>query len=85
MHSIAVRYFYSKYPEHCRPITTLLVNIALHCSIGYRSSIQPHTALEAVQLIVYKPSVVIAVCNKDGDATFLGRNQKFENLLLCAL
>jgi len=27
----------------------------------------------------------IAVCNKDGDATFLGRNQKFENPLLCAL
>ena len=28
---------------------------------------------------------LIAVCNKDGDATILGRNQKFENPLLCAL
>jgi len=27
----------------------------------------------------------IAVCNKDGNAIFLGQNQKIENLLLCAL
>jgi len=32
-----------------------------------------HSPLECLDLIF------IAVCNKDGDAAFLGRNQKFEN------
>ena len=41
----------------------------------------PANATLWISLLLY----LIAVCNKDGDATFLGRNQKFENLLLCAL
>ena len=58
MHSIAMLHFYSDYPEHCHPMMTLLVYAVLQCSIGYCSSIQLYIALEAVQLIVYKPSVV---------------------------
>ena len=40
---------------------------------------------EAKVCIFKLPLSIIAVCKKNGDAAFLGQNQKFENLLLWGL